>query len=82
MPASTSNYDHAGFNPEVQIWEDFGVVRGDSGRLLGSVFGPIMAIWVPVRAIWGPTWSKIPLVPVNQRVQEGDRPKRRPKWHV
>ena len=32
-------YTYTGFNPEIQIWEIFGVVRGDSGRLFGSVFG-------------------------------------------
>ena len=31
--------DDTGFNPEIPIWEVFGVVRGDSGR-----FGAI--IWV------------------------------------
>ena len=68
MPASTSNYDYAGFNPEVQIWEDFGVVRGDSGRLLGSVFGllgPHYGHLGPDFGHLGPDFIQNTCLPVN-----------------
>ena len=68
--------DNTGFNPEIQIWENFGVVRGNSGRLFWSVFGllgPFSGHLGPNLGHLGPNFVQItPLCPLTvKKVLEG-----------
>ena len=58
------SYLHMGRNPKIQIWKIFGVDRGNSGPLFGSVFGllgPHCGHLGPDLDHLGPNWSKMPL---------------------